>query len=269
MTTSKSTPSARSVPGHRRSLCSIALEPVGEQLARAQDVLLHQPARLHAVACGDRVEHGLVRRDVLPHQPRVALQRRPRQVAREAQVELLDGLLQAAVARRRVDHAVEEVVGRLPALAGVGGVGLREERVRRLAEHPLRLPEPVELPVHDRLGGELGGEAFELRAHLVGLARLARRRPAHARAAVRDEGERAGSLEFAQRLPHRRAAHPELGRERVLAEPLVAHVLAREDARLDLDRQLVDERLGVARVVGVRGGDRPRHESILAAGAAV
>jgi hypothetical protein len=105
------------------------------------------------------------------------------------------------VACRLQDHLVEEVVRAAPAgdLLVLRLVALRARLDGVLecgAELRLRLVEPVELLMPDSHGRQLGGEALELRAHLIGIADLARREAADMRASVRPQLDEPTRLEL-------------------------------------------------------------------------
>jgi hypothetical protein len=74
------------------------------------------------------------------------------------------------------------------------------------------------LRVIDQLSGKPGTESLELGPDGVGLADLARGRPAHHRAAVGDEHDGAAGLKDAQGLADRHAAHAEALGQLLLAQ---------------------------------------------------
>src|SRR5262245_25106303 len=226
------------------------VEAEDDELARATDVLAHEAPRLVRGPALDRPQDGGVLLDVLLEQVRAARQREPGQPPREAPVQVGERQPEALVARGLLDGDVEEVVGLLPvAQRLVGRVGRptprREQAGDRAAEQPLRLSQAIELRVLDARRRQLGREPFELGAHLVALADLARGRVTDERAAVRAELDQAGRLELPQRLADRRPADSELVGERLLPQARARRDLAAQDASLQRRGELVDQRAAV------------------------
>src|SRR5204862_2000062 len=131
------------------------------------------------------------------------------------------------------------LLGRRPAVLAALPL---EQRLDGAPEEALRVVQAPQLVVADPRRRELGGESLELGAHLVRLADLPRRRPAHDRPAVRLELDDAARLQLAQRLADGCPRHAELARERLLAQALPRGELAGEDACVDRRGEAVDER---------------------------
>src|SRR5581483_3910404 len=212
------------------------------------------------VATLDRVQDLLVLVHVLGEQLDALAEHGPRQVAREAPVEMQELRDEDVVRRADLDRLMKAVVRPAPARrlrfrveVDAVAVSQLDHPLERRAELPLHVVEDVELVLVDAARRELGGHAFELRAHLVGVANLTRRRRAHERTAMGPHLDETARLQLAERLADRRATDAELLGERRLSQPFPRHELTAQHSRLQGRGELVDERPALVGDLGHAG----------------